>query len=161
MSVHSIDEATIDDALLMANKMRKVDRDEIWAVSRSSPIEALVRSLKYSEQARTGRINGDIICMFGVSRQNLMGMHGSIWLLATDLLEKNAIRFLREAKREVMDLSENFIIIENYCDARNKITLHWLKWLGFTIERAQPHGVYNLPFHHFYKERESCVNYLL
>ena len=153
MSVHSIDKATLDDALLMANNMRKADINEVWATSRSSPIEALVKSLEHSEQARTGRVNGEIVCMFGVSRQNLMGMHGSIWLLGTDLLKKNAIRFLREAKREVMDLSKNFVIIENYCDARNKVALNWLKWLGFTIEKAQPYGVYNLPFHHFYKER--------
>ena len=37
MLVHSIDKATLDDALLMANDMRKADVNEIWATSRSSP----------------------------------------------------------------------------------------------------------------------------
>mgnify|MGYP003672702641 CR=1 FL=1 len=160
MLVHSIDEATIEDAISMSHNMRDVDKDEVWATSMSSPLEALTKSVKSSEQARTGRVNGEIVCMFGVCRQNLLGMRGSVWLLGTDLLKKNAIRFLRETKQEVMDLSQNFIIIENYCDSRNKITLRWLKWLGFTIERARPYGVYDLPFHHFYKEGDPCVNYL-
>tara|TARA_R110000824_G_scaffold15883_3_gene66594 strand:+ start:32969 stop:33439 length:471 start_codon:yes stop_codon:yes gene_type:complete len=154
MSVHnySVEDATLEDALLMAHRMRDVDKQEIWASNRSRPLEALVNSVRYSESARTGRADGEIVCMFGVSRQNLMGTRGCIWLLGTDLLKRHGIRFLRENNKEIVDLSENFTIIENYCDARNTATLRWLGWLGFTIEKAKPYGIYNLPFHHFHKE---------
>lgn len=159
MSAHdySVKDATLEDALLMAHKMRDVDKQEIWASNMSRPLEALVNSVRHSERVRTGRADGEIVCMFGVCRQNLLGTRGAIWLLGTNLLKRHAIRFLRENKQEVVDLSQNFTIIENYCDARNKLTLRWLKWLGFTIEEAKPYGIYNLPFHHFHKEVDPCV----
>ena len=154
MLVHEYEvrEARLEDAFLMAHRMRKIDVQEVWASSRSRPLEALVNSIKESERARTGLVDGEIACMFGVCRKNLMGDEGVIWLLGTDLLKKHAIKFLRENKKEIVDISSKFTIIENYCDSRNKVTLKWLRWLGFTIEEAQPYGIYNLPFHHFYKE---------
>ena len=73
-------------------------------------------------------------------------------MLATDLLDLHSFRFLRECGTGIVAISAEFTIIENYCDARNSITVRWLKWLGFTVEEAEPYGVYNMPFHHFYKE---------
>ena len=79
-------------------------------------------------------------------------------MLGTDLLKRYAVKFLRENEREIVYLSEDFSIIENYCDARNKVTLKWLKWLGFIVHDAKPYGVYNLPFHYFYKEVDKCAS---
>ena len=154
MSVHeyTIKDARLEDALAMAHKMRDSDVKEIWASHRVRPLEALAKCIRNSERARTGRIDGEIACIFGISRQNLMGSAGTIWMLGTDLLEKHGIRFLRENKKEIVDISSEFSHIENYCDARNTVTIKWLKWLWFTVEEAQPYGVYNLPFHHFHKE---------
>jgi hypothetical protein len=149
---YTIEDARLEDALLMAHKMRASDKAEIWASHRSLPLPALVRCIRGAERARTGRVDGEIACIFGIGRQNLMGTVGTIWMLGTNLLEQHGIRFLRENQREIVDISREFAIIENYCDARNKVTLRWLKWLGFTIEEAQPYGVYNLQFHHFHKE---------
>jgi len=149
---YSITDATLEDAMLMAHDVREVDVQEIWAANRSKPLEALVGCVRNSEHSRTGRANGEIVCMFGTMRSNLMGTKGIIWMLGTDLLKKYAVRFLRENKNEIVKISSEFSIVENYCDTRNTATLRWLKWLGFTIEEAEPYGVYNLLFHHFYKE---------
>ena len=149
---YSITEATLEDALLMAHKVRDADVEEIWAANMTRPLEALVGCVRHSEHARVGRANGEIVCMFGTMRSNLMGSRGIIWMLGTDLLQKYAVRFLRENKNEIVQISSEFSIVENYCYARNKTTLRWLKWLGFTIEEAQPYGVYNQLFHHFYKD---------
>jgi len=136
----------------MAHRMRQADVMEVWATNRSRPLEALAKSTRLSEKARTGLIDGEIVCMFGVYRQNLMGARGTIWLLGTDLLQKHGRRFLRRNRDETDRLSNGFSLLENYCDARNTVAIRWLKWLGFTIDPPAPHGVYNLPFHHFHKE---------
>ena len=149
---YEVREAKLEDTFIMAHDMRDIDKQEIWASNRARPLDALVRSVRNSERARTGLVDGEIACMFGICRQNLMGRTGTIWMLGTDLLEQHATRFLRENKKEIVDISSECIIIENYCDARNKVTIRWLKWLGFTIEEVEPYGVYNLPFHHFHKE---------
>jgi hypothetical protein len=154
MLVHEykVRESRLMDALTMAHKMRASDVDEIWASHRLYPLEGLVKCIRNAERARTGLVNGEIACIFGISRQNLLGTKGTIWMLGTKLLETHGIRFLRENKKEIVAISQEFNIIENYCDARNKVTLRWLRWLGFTIEKAQPYGVYNRSFHHFHKE---------
>jgi hypothetical protein len=149
---YRIDDAVLEDAMLMAHKMRVSDVKEIWASHRLRPLEALAHCIRNAERARTGRVDGEIACIFGISRQNLLGMVGTIWMLGTNLLEQHGIKFLRENKREIIDLSAEFTIIENYCDARNTVTIRWLEWLGFTVEEAQPYGAYNMPFHRFHKK---------
>ena len=66
MSVHEYEvrEARLEDTFLMAYNMRKIDVQEVWASSRSKPLEALVNSVKGSERARTGLVDGEIACMF-------------------------------------------------------------------------------------------------
>ena len=149
---YSIEPSGLGDCFLMAHNMREVDKREIWASHRSRPLESLVRSLKKSSDARTGRVDGEIAIMFGVCPHTLVSDHASIWMLGTDLLARHSVRFLRECSNGIVDISGKFRKIENYCDARNTTTLRWLDWLGFTIEEAQPYGVYEMPFHHFYKE---------
>ena len=149
---YEIRDATLEDALSMAHRMRSVDVQEIWASSRERPLEGLVKTIKGSERSRAGLVNGEVACMFGICRKNLIGNAGIIWMLGTDLLKDHGLRFLRENKKEISRLSVEFSTLENYCDARNTTTIKWLRWLGFTIEDAQPYGVYNMPFHHFYKE---------
>ena len=149
---YSIEPSGLGDCFLMAHNMREVDKREIWASHKSRPLESLVRSLKKSSDARTGRVDGEIAIMFGVCPHTLVSDHASIWMLGTDLLAQHSVRFLRECSNGIADISGKFRKIENYCDARNTTTLRWLDWLGFTIEEAQPYGVYEMPFHHFYKE---------
>jgi len=149
---YSIKPATLEDALSMAHRMREIDVQEIWASHRIRPLPALVHLVRTSEVAKTGREGEDIVLMFGMIRQNLLGSAGTVWMLATDLLDLHSFRFLRECGTGIVAISAEFTIIENYCDARNSITVRWLKWLGFTVEEAEPYGVYNMPFHHFYKE---------
>ena len=49
MLVHEYEvrEAKLEDTFLMAHNMREIDIQEVWASSRASPIESLVKSLKY------------------------------------------------------------------------------------------------------------------
>ncbi len=116
------------------------------------PLEGLLKAVKNSDVCRTGRANGEIACMFGVAAHTMVSDRASIWMLGTDLLNAHSIRFLRECHKGIIDISKGLIFLENWCDARNKLTLRWLQWLGFTIEEAEPYGVYEMPFHHFYKK---------
>lgn len=149
---YTVQKSTFCDALELAEKLRAVDRREILASHHLKPLEAAEAVVTLSDECRTGRANGELVCMFGVKRHTMVSDYGSIWMLGTDLVEKYAVRFLRENQREIEKLSAGFQLLENWCDARNKSTLRWLKWLGFTIEPAQPYGAHGMPFHHFYKE---------
>ena len=151
-SRYTIQAATHEDAIEMAPHMRRCDVDEIMASHGVRPLDALEHVVEYSDIARVGRADGEIVCMFGVRAFTMLSDKAAIWMLGTDLMDKHSIRFLRENAAELADISKEFVLIENWCDARNTKTLRWLEWLGFKIEDAEPYGLLNLPFHHFYKE---------
>lgn len=140
------------DAYLMAPFVRAVDTDEIKVSYGSEPLDALIHGIRRSDTCKTVRVNDEIMMMFGIGRHTLVSDQASIWMLATSLIEDHPTKFLRGCGEELTEISRGFKIVENWCDARNKVTLRWLRWLGFTIEEAEPYGIFGMPFHHFYKE---------
>tara|TARA_R110000824_G_scaffold176097_3_gene354902 strand:- start:3375 stop:4037 length:663 start_codon:yes stop_codon:yes gene_type:complete len=55
-------------------------------------------------------------------------------MLGTDGLGKHAMKFGRECAIQVKEMIDNFELVENWCHVRNRITIRWLKWLGFKFE---------------------------
>lgn len=147
-----IRDAVLSDAELVAPILRQVDLDEIAASSGRNPLRVLRLSILSSDVCRIGLVDGVPACIYGVAQPTVMSDVGSIWMLGTHILQDHVVTFLRRNKAEVDAMSEGFSRLENHCDARNKPTLRWLKWLGFTIEEAEPYGVKGLPFHYFWKD---------
>lgn len=152
MTEYLIRDASLDDADLIAPILRDVDREEIAASSGYRPLRALRLSIMASSVCRVGLADGVPACIYGVSQATLFSDTGSIWMLGTHILQDHAVRFLRENRGEIEAMRQGLRRLENYCDARNRATLRWLKWLGFTIEAPQPYGVKELPFHYFWKD---------
>lgn len=113
------------------------------------PLDALRRSYETSEVAWTGTVNGKPACMFGVSIVSILTGTGAPWLLGTPEVEKNSIAFLRACRPTVEAMLAVSKDLENYVDARNKVTIAWLRWMGFKIQEAKPFGALGRPFHKF------------
>ena len=146
--------AHTDHIFWIANNMRQADRDEIAAAAGKGPWAALRDSLHLSVAAWTGLVDDEPICMFGVVPLDILGGVGSPWLLGTDEIEKHAISFLRLNKQYVKEMLEYFPYLVNFVDARNKMSIQWLKWLGFKFDSSPiPYGIWNLPFYRFSKEK--------
>jgi len=148
---YSVTAARLDDVQEIAPQLRQVDIDEIAATSGNSPLASLTHGLNISDHCKIARADGKPLCMFGIGRPTFMSDEGVIWLLGTDLLVDHSIRFLRQCAEEVDIIAKDYRVIYNHCDARNTVTLKWLKWLGFTIENAVPYGIYGLAFHPFWR----------
>jgi hypothetical protein len=93
--------------------------------------------------------DGRVVCMFGVAPVNLLGDTGVPWLLGSDDIERHAVTFLRGSKRYIAEMSRDYRLLTNYVDARNTLSIRWLKWLRFDILAAEPYGPFGLPFHRF------------
>jgi len=89
------------------------------------------------------------VCIFGVAPASLLGSVGVPWMIGTQEIDSHAKAFLRRNKAYVERMSELYNYLVNFVDARNTRAIGWLKWLGFTILEAQPHGPDGLPFHRF------------
>ena len=137
----------------IAKNTRKPDRDELWAMSLCKPEDAMRLGLLYSDKALTGMIDGEPVCMWGVTTVSLYGGVGSPWMVGTDKLDRHAATFLRRCGRQVKELFAEYRRLENFVDARNTRAIKWLKWLGFSVDdKTKPHGALGLPFHRFVME---------
>lgn len=148
----------ISDVIRMGDHLRKSDVEEVWASHHHTPQTALIDSYNMSTFCLTVLIKGEPVAMFGLAPQSLLDDHAAVWLLATDKLETIGREFLRESKRFINMMLEQYPLLENYVDARNLVSIEWLKWCGAKIEPAVPYGVDGHPFHHFtFRRADQCA----
>lgn len=142
-------DATPDDIWTVGSKMREADRRELKAASGKGPYEMLAIGLIHSEDCIALLTeDGKAFAMAGVCRMPDVG--GSVWMLATDDLERCKMRFLRNIRAGLDMWQRKYGLLHNYVDERNSVHINWLRWLGFTfIARHEHFGVELRPFIEF------------
>lgn len=134
------------DIAPIAAAMRPEDRAEVLASHGHAPDEALTRAWLASRWAYTVHAAEGPLGMFGVADGDV----ASPWFLAAErLMPVYGLEFARRSRDVARQMQESFTSLENWVDARNLVSIRWLRWLGFTIHPATPYGVARLPFHRF------------
>ena len=148
--------ATLEDADEMAPNMRESDQAELEACTGHSPKRALRDSIKCTESPLVGVADGEIGCIYGVAVFDTQPYTGVIWLLGTSLIATHSLTFLRHSRNWVREVqgSGKYKYIGNYVHGENQASIDWLRWLGFTIEEAEPYGARRELFHCFHMETE-------
>ena len=145
----------------LAAHMREADRREVWASGRHTPYEALAVSLEGSARVWTAVLDGRPAAMWGVGRAGcLLSDLGRPWLLATDVIEKaGRLEFLRRSREFVGLMRAEFPRLENYVHARNTLSIKWLRWCGFVLDKA-PVSINGEDFFRFawLERRAKCAN---
>jgi hypothetical protein len=148
--------ASPDHIAHIANHMREADRLECMAMAGKGPHAALTDSLAASVYAWTGLVDNEPICIFGVSPRDLLAGVGSPWLLGTHGIGGIALAFLRRNQAYVRRMLDIFPVLENYVDVRNHLSIRWLGWLGFSIEKTPVIcGAEKRPFYRFGMKKEN------
>ena len=127
--------STLKDAGFLAANLRKEDIDEVRAQSGSSPQEGILYCYFMSKPcvtmiSRKGKIMG----LYGVVPEG--GKTGRIWMLGCEEMVNDVqdkCRFLQESKRQLAKLQKSYPLLFNVVDARNKVHIKWLRWMGFTF----------------------------
>ena len=140
------------DIAVLVRNMRKHDVQEVNAATRMGVRTAVETSVSLSTYAKTGLVNDELVCMWGVCPISLLSSSGSPWMLGTDLIEKKQRIFLRRSKPWIEDIRKDYKQLENHVDERNTLSVKWLKWLGFEMNKAAPYGVNGELFHKFTME---------
>lgn len=129
----------------IAANLRQQDLDEIEAMD-SGP-DALSLSVKLSSHGYCIMDrNGEPCAMFGAAPHPLPGV-GVVWMLGTDGIRREATGIARRTRRYFNELNSAYSILFNYIDARNTVSLRWLRWGGFELLRDVEIGGH--PFHIF------------
>lgn len=141
--------ATAEHIAWIAPRLRPADREEIAASTVLPPLSALAVSLAGSDQAFTALQDGEPVVVGGVGTVSLLPRTGMPWLLATPAIEEMRVEFLRGTREQVRRIGAGYALLRNHVDARNALSIRWLRWLGFTLHDPVPFGPAGLPFHPF------------
>ena len=129
----------LGDIVQVANNLRPADLAEVKAASGRSPKEVLLQCFFESIPCMTICNDDDMpVAMWGAVP--IGDTVGGVWLLGTTGLTAagTRTRFLREARKHVDQMQEKYPVLANCVDARNKVHIRWLQWMGFTFIAEHP-----------------------
>lgn len=142
--------ATRGHAICMAPRVREAEILEIDASHGLGAEQMLIGELADSDAAWTWLVDGVPGCMFGVvTMPVLLGGETYPWFISTELVDKHARTFARTCKELLPELLAHHPRMVGRVDARYKLSIRWLQWLGAKIGPAEPYGVGQMPFHSF------------
>ena len=144
---------TTEDALFVAKHMRVHDVAEVEAMG-LTPEQATVMSVRFSDEAYTGLVNGEVAMVFGYV-DNLTKDEGEIWALGTDKLFTVPRDMLKEGRKIVADFLEKVPALGNWIGADNIYSINWLKHMGFSISEPTPRGRNGEMFRHIGIKRKE------
>ena len=143
--------ATQEHIDAMKGRLRFGDAEECRALG-YDPDDALQESFTESCYNVTVLKEDVPIAMAGVRpHPSLLSNEGLPWCLTTEEVLEVPKTFMRLSKSVVHDLfARKYNYLFNVVDARYNQAVRWLKWLGYTIDDAQPLGVNGEMFHLFW-----------
>lgn len=139
----------------LAKYMRQSDKDEVAASVGWEPEYALHASLKDSSRAYVMLDRaGTPFVIFGVAPLHGHPGVGVPWLLATPLVEAHRIFCLKTSLKYINEFLQDYDLLLNFVDVRNRLSIEWIKWCGFKIaDYREEFGVARIPFLQFSKMR--------
>lgn len=139
-----------EDATHLIGRLRNRDLEELRAYGSDSPDNQLMESWNNTRLRWTVWIDGSVACVFGCRGINDIGVP---WLLGSDFTKKMRRVFIAESKKYIDVMRKRYNTLFNYVYYKNRQSIKWLIWLGFTVDRPKPYGEFGNPFHLFY----SCA----
>lgn len=141
-----------DAAELFAN-LRACDLAECQACGNTNVRQAIEDSVSRSWLCWTGRVNGELAAILGVSPLGLLGGMGCPWMLGTPVLDRNSRVLVRNTHQYIGRMLQVFPHLVNFVYAENTTSVRWLRRLGFTLHPAQPYGPLGASFHRFERHK--------
>lgn len=137
----------------LALDMRQADADEVWASDNHTPLESLMNGWGMSDHTAIAMVNNEPCVMFGLVRCDILSGKGVLWMLGTNNSLKYRRKFLIHTPNVINEMLSICPYLFNYVHVKNKVSIKWLEWLGFSFEDPAPHGVEQELFHKFSIER--------
>ncbi len=106
-------------------------------------IEMLDWCQSMSTEIWTGRIDGELVCVFGLIPPTLISTQAYLWMHATERVAEHKFLFVRHSQRIVGQMLERYGTIVGHCVIGARSSIRWVRWLGGVFE--EPNGPY-LPF---------------
>ena len=135
---------------VIASDMRQADAAEVWASNRHTPIEALMTGWSMSEGSVIVTVNDEPCVMIGLVIRDILSGTGVPWLLGTENALKYKRQFITQVPAIIDEMLDKCPELFNYVHVENKVSIKWLKRIGFTMGNPEPYGVDGEMFHKFH-----------
>jgi len=133
--------------------MRQADAVEVWSSSRQTPLDALTTGWEMSDLAVIVTVDDEPCVMMGLVIRDILTGAGVPWLLGTEGALKHKRHFIAQVPPVIDEMLTICPRLFNYVHAENKVSIRWLKRIGFTIDDPMPYGLDEELFHRFHLER--------
>lgn len=151
--------ATALDAAFLSTRVRVVEVDEVMASTGQHIAAVLAEGVRDADEAWSVFLGGELACIWGVTADPaggfLGGRRGSVWLLASDAVERHAKVFWRLCRSQAPLLLDRWDALWNAIDVRHEKAVRWALRLGLPLEEPKPYGVSRLPFRRFVVTKED------
>jgi hypothetical protein len=95
------------------------------------PLPKIIEYIK-TTLAWTALVDGEVACIWGVQEETPV-TGAKVWLVASEIIEKRATRFLIEARKFIKEALKSYKFLYCYVDASFEKSARWLEWMGFEI----------------------------
>ena len=155
-----VEKTTPEHCFDLAPRLKSIDRYELalWGLD---PLLALLQPFRFIRRKNIHTFTilteskQEVVAIFGAVPTKNNNKIGTIWFLASDLLDKHYSYFLRRNKLWLHFLEENYDYLCNYITEEHQTSIKWLKWQGFNF--SKPMLVNNVKVLYFYKRLHSVV----
>lgn len=155
-----IREAFESDIPNVADNIRAEDLLEINSSHHGmTQMEVLTKSFRQSRIYRkvVHEEGYGAIAMFGLASCPI-DFRACVWFLGTDRMGLHRKWFMRQSKPVIQEMLEKRSFLYNMVDSRYEMSVRWLQWCGFTIQRDAV--VFNgIPFHSLTMECDKNDDY--
>ena len=135
--------STLGDSIELINNIRQEDKQEVEGTGQT--VLDLPPLVAGSSHATTFfSPEGHLAGMAGIVDQ--ANGSGQIWMLCTPVIHDAPVLFIRQAKRWLKLIENDYQLLWNWADTRNHMHHKLLKHLGFKAIRTVPIGPDNLPY---------------
>lgn len=136
----------------LAARMREMDRRECELIAGLPPRQALAECVANSEgRAMLAEIDGEPVCVFGVSEASMLGGDGYPWMLCAEGVERHARALLVLTPRFLGEMRAQYERLSNVVHAHNRAAIAFIRWCGFKL--GESFQVKGEPFVRFEWER--------
>lgn len=155
-----VEKTTPEHCFDLAPRLKSIDRYELalWGLD---PLLALLQPFRFIRRKNIHTFTilteskQEVVAIFGAVPTRNNNKIGTIWFLASDLLDKHYTYFLRRNKLWLHFLEENYDYLCNYITEEHQTSIRWLKWQGFNF--SKPMLVNNVKVLYFYKRLHNVV----
>ncbi len=128
-----VEKGTPTHAFELAEKLRQQDIEEC-ALAGNTPTQSLINPFRYQrDNVNTYTIlkNDEVVAMFGVVSTANDLKKGTVWFLSSNKIDDDWKYFTKRTKKWANYFLSDYKFVYNFVPKDNKVTIKWLKWLGF------------------------------